>query len=413
MQTESQFPKDATVTVLPFTSQPQGEEVVLGRQNGKVFIAIPREALAVLNHLAAGKTIGETEDLYFREHGELPDLDDFLEYLESRGFIGQENGQLSSAVEGPEDATSYHFTNISSTVARRIFGRHSLAACAALVALATTAVFLDPGLVPGPKALLFERNITFYAVVLLVWGYSTIFLHEMGHLLAGRALGVNSRLGIGHRLWVLVAETDLTGLWSVPQRDRYLPLLAGPLIDLASGSIGVLVIFANRQGWIALNPIGLRLAQAMLFVYMMRLLWQFFFFVRTDFYYVITTYLGCKNLLADTEVFLRNQFARIAPWVSPTDQSNIPRSELGIIKVYSFVWIIGRALAFGALFFVTIPLASGYFRLLAGAFQKGFKANPSAFVDAVVIATFTLVPLVAGAVLWIIGLLKNWRRLAS
>jgi putative peptide zinc metalloprotease protein len=410
------FDKDAKVKVFQFTSQPQGEEVVLGRQNGSVFIAIPREALTVLNHLADGRTIGETQDLYFQEHGEVPDLDDFLQYLESRGFIAPAGAgeQIEAVEEGPAAAAPrYHFTNVSSELARKIFGKRSLLACAALVACAVAAMFVDPALVPGPKALLFERNVTFYAVVLLLWGYSTIFLHEMGHLLAGRALGVNSRLGISHRLWVLVAETDLTGLWSVPRRDRYLPLLAGAVIDLASGSIFVLVLFAHRQGWIALHPVGLRLAQAILFVYMMRLLWQCFFFVRTDFYYVITTYLGCNNLLGDTEAFLRNQMARIFKWISPVDQSAIPRQELKIIKMYSLVWLLGRALAFGTLFFVTLPLALGYFKLLVRAIQAGFGANPWGFVDAVVVATFTLIPLVAGMVLWLLSLFKNWRRVTS
>jgi cytochrome c oxidase subunit IV len=29
-------------------------------------------------------------------------------------------------------------------------------------------------------------------------------------------------------------------------------------------------------------------------------------FIRTDLYYLIANYLGCKNLMRDTEVFLRN-----------------------------------------------------------------------------------------------------------
>jgi hypothetical protein len=42
----------------------------------------------------------------------------------------------------------------------------------------------------------------------------------------------------------------------------------------------------------------------------MRILWQFFLFVRTDLYFVAVTYLNCKNLLIDTRAFLRNQLAR-------------------------------------------------------------------------------------------------------
>jgi hypothetical protein len=50
-------------------------------------------------------------------------------------------------------------------------------------------------------------------LLVMVIGYATVFLHEMAHLVAARgAVGVSSRLGISHRLWYLVAETDMTGV---------------------------------------------------------------------------------------------------------------------------------------------------------------------------------------------------------
>ena len=65
-----------------------------------------------------------------------------------------------------------------------------------------------------------------------IFTYGGIFVHELAHLIAARAVGVNSRMGISHRLWYLVAETDLTGLWSVTRNQRYLPMLAGMIVDL-------------------------------------------------------------------------------------------------------------------------------------------------------------------------------------
>src|SRR5215813_14706271 len=59
-------------------------------------------------------------------------------------------------------------------------------------------------------------------------------VHEGYHALAGRRLGLNSTLRIGHRFIYVVFETSLDGLVAVPRRQRYLPMLAGMLTDVVA-----------------------------------------------------------------------------------------------------------------------------------------------------------------------------------
>lgn len=406
------YTRDTVIRVQPFTRQVEGEDVIIGRVETGVFLAVPLEAVELLDALAQGKTIGEVSDLYQQKYGETPDLDDFLDELERKGIVqptGQDGGGngAASTASAQVPRVRYHFTHFPHRLARLLFSWPVLACLFALIALALVAAIRDPLLVPRPRDLYFPDRRALTWTILMVAVYATIFVHELAHLIAARALGINSRIGISHRLWYLVVETDLTGLWAVAKRQRYLPMLAGVLIDAVSGSLLLLFLFAQKQQWLVLSDFAVRLVRAMMFTYVMRILWQFFLFVRTDFYFVIASLLNCRNLLKDTEGFLRNQLARIVPFVRPVDQSAIPESERRVIRAYSVLWVAGRLLAFTVLFGVTLPVGALYLRNLSSTFRKGYSASPSDFVDAVALAAYFFIPLTIGLWLWLGGLMRR------
>jgi hypothetical protein len=394
------YTPDTVVNVQAFTQQPDGEEVIIGRAETGVFLAVPPEAVELLEHLAKGSSVGEVADFYQKKYGETPDLDDFLGLMESKGIIKSFSGSDSEAAQ-PARKVRYHFSNFSHTLAQRIFGFPALGACFALLALAIILSIRHPWLLTGPRDLFFPDHRTLCWTILTAATYASIYVHELAHLIAARAVGINSRMGISNRLWYIVAETDLTGLWSVPKRQRYLPLFAGTIFDALLGTLLVLLLYCHLQGWLVLSTLTLRLVRAMVFTTIMRMFWQCFLFIRTDFYYAISNFFNCRNLLKDTETFLRNQIARIIPKIPRIDQSGIPLSERRVIHGYAVVWMAGRAASFFLLFAVTIPIAIQYIRDLAGAFRVGYSANPSNFLDAVLLASYFLVPLLAGVIMWI------------
>jgi putative peptide zinc metalloprotease protein len=346
-------------------------------------------------------------------------MDEFLDYLASKGFLRKagagesrpDPGEAPAApqpgeVRGPE--TRYHFANIPESFARKLFGPPALALYAGVVALALLAIWRDPSLVPGRDALYFTGNRIFKVLGFAVFVYGTLFIHEMAHLLAARAVGVKSRMGISHRLWFLVAETDLTGLWGVPRRQRYLPLLAGSLSDVVSLSTLFLLFGLQKRGLLAIHPDILDVLRAGCFMYFIRLVWQTYFYVRTDYYYVITTFFGCKNLLKDTEAFLKDKAGRWLPFVKRVDLSHIPAEEMRIVRIYSVIWLVGRCIAFSMLVFVSIPVLSKYVVELSRTLISTRVIVE--FVDALVTLLVLVVPLAAGFVLWIRSLTQSWRR---
>lgn len=407
------YPLDTLISVNSFTRQPDGDEVIIGRVDTGIFLAIPQEAVEVLDHLAEGKNIGEISTLYQQKYGEVPDLQDFLDLMEAKGIVqivGAPARRIGPNLAPPQPRhLRYHFSSFPESLARRLFSHPALVLYGIVVVSAIALVMQDKTLAPRATDLYFSSRRTVSWTILLAVNFATLFLHEFGHLVAARALGLNSRMGIGHRLWFLVGETDLTGLWSIPRSKRYLPLLAGSIIDAVSGAFLIIVLFSYDRGWILLPNLCLSLVRGMAFIYAMRLVWQCFFFVRTDFYYVITSAFNCKNLMGDTEAFLRNAVARYIPRVGSIDQTALPVSERRVVRIFAVAWVAGRVAAFALLFMVTIPISIRYIANITGVLESGYSANPYNFIDALLLAMYFFVPLTAGATMWINGILRRIR----
>jgi hypothetical protein len=184
-----------------------------------------------------------------------------------------------------------------------------------------------------------------------------------------------------------------------PKRRRYLAFLAGPIVDVVSAAVVIGVLWTERRGWLGLSPALEQFTGALLWSYLMRLLWQCFVFVRTDFYYVIATALNCKNLLADTEDLLRNRLARVRRRPAAIDQSAIPPAEMRAVRGYAVVWLVGRTLAIASLILITIPVLAAYGGELARSATGGDSSYGT--VDLVTVATLALVVEGAGFIFWI------------
>ncbi|WGV24434.1 hypothetical protein [Halotia branconii] len=407
----SYWATDTLVAVYPFTRQPDGNEVVIGQLDTAVFLVIPSEALELLDCLAIGMTVGQAQLFYQQKYDEVPDIEDLLNLLESKGFVrpliagnfmeitATNPSHLISRHRKPK-SLNYHFVNFPQSLARKLFSRPMLVSSGVLIGLAICAIAVDPAIIPDWNAYFFPKNWALMSLLLMVMGFLRVFLHEMAHLIAARSLGIFSRLGISHRLWILVAETDMTGIWAVPRKQRYLPLLAGPLLDAISSSVLLLVFFADNRGWILLPGLIGQLGQAILLTYLLGILWQCYFFVRTDFYYVIANFFRCKNLMKDTEIFLHNQLGQIIHSIRQVDQSHIKASEMRVIRVYAIVWLLGRALAFSSLLFIGVPVFWNYCLAFFTALGSGIQIQHYKFIDALIIGLI-FIPQLIGFWLWI------------
>jgi len=409
----SLYTRESTIDVFPFSRQHEGDEVIIGRSETGTFLVVPPEAVEVLDQLAQGKSFGEVQDAYLLTHGEILDLEDFLGVLTSKGLIRSsadvyvDASPQETATRQVPQKTHHHFSAFPQSVARIIFSRTSVVCAVLLTAFAGLLICIEPSITTGPGDLYFPDHRMASVLSITAASYLALFVHELAHLIGARAEGVNSRMGISHRLWVLVAETDLTGLWSLPRGKRYLPLLAGLVVDFISCDLLLIGLYLQTKQMIVINILVVRLMRAMVFTYYMRIVWQCLLFLRTDLYYVIANYLNCKNLLRDTEVYLRNRVAYLIPGLKKRDQSNIPISELQIIRWYSWIWVAGRIAAILLLVVVTIPVTIRYIKSFIITFRAGPSNHPADFVDALLLTAYFLIPIFIGMGLWINAIVRR------
>ncbi|MGD2116403.1 MAG: hypothetical protein PVG07_15215 [Acidobacteriota bacterium] len=402
------------MTVFPFTRLDEDGEVIIGRPETGTFLVLEPSAVEVLDWLADGSTVDEARRRYRELHGEPLDLGPFLEHLSRKGFlrIGRngappDDHEAAESTSGTDGVRRFHLEAITPEAARRVFNTPVLTGVGLLLGAAALALAARPDLIPSWRALYFPEGLGTFGTTLLVLSLLLIAVHELAHLVAARAVGVSCRFGFGTRLWVPVAETDMTGVWAVPRRKRYLPFVAGPLADATGAALCVLFLFAEAEGWLAAPPWAVRFAGALLLIYGMALLWQCYLFVRTDFYYVLANLLRCKNLMEDTRVFVGNLAARALPRIRVRDQSHLPEHERRAVRWFSLAWIGGRGVALAALVWIQLPLAWSYLILLGGALTGSAETRPDP--GTLAIAVLAVTTLALGLTLWIRNLYRRRR----
>jgi hypothetical protein len=345
-------------------------------------------------------------------------MEDFLSSLEQAGFVQPEppEGGPPPALKpqtGPSASSQpvlrYHFEGFPQRVARVLTSIPALVCYGALIAAALAAIVAEPSLRPGWSALLFTEDMTSVGLGLLLYSFWMLFLHEMAHLVAARASGVSSRLGLGHRLWIVVAETDVSQLWTIPRKQRYMTLLAGPLFDVVGAAVFVCIGYAGSQGWVTLSPLAAHICRALTLMHLLNLVWQCNFFLRTDFYFVLANLFSCKNLMGDTEAFLRTLVNRWLGWGKPKDISYIPARELRVVRAYAVIWVLGRANMLWILATITLPLMWGYLKQIATVLGAGFSQHPYTFIDALLLGTVTVAVQVTGLGMWLRSFVQHRR----
>ncbi|NUR62099.1 MAG: hypothetical protein HOV87_26070 [Catenulispora sp.] len=292
---------DQPLRLHPLTYLDEGEEVTVGRADIDSYGLFPPDGAALLRRLETGESPNAAARWYTEQYSEQVNMLEFIEVLE----------ELELLVKAGEDVAVRTGPVRWQRLGRAVYSPVAWVLYGLLVAAAIAAMIRTPVLVPHYQNLFFTHGSLVALTLGIFLGQAPwILLHEVAHALAGRRLGLNSTLAISRRFYYVVFETALDGLVTVPRRKRYLPMLAGMILD-------VLVVSALTLGAYALHGSGGtpgligRLMLSMAFTVILRIAWQFYFFLRTDLYFLAITVLGCNDLQATARLVLRNRLMRV------------------------------------------------------------------------------------------------------
>jgi len=346
---------ESQVVLHPLTLHREDGEVLVGRPDTDVFVALPELGAEIITMLGSGLPIGAIGDRLRAAHGADVDLDEFLGELLAVGFVKAVDGHDVAADGGRLAGTEWNL--FSPSAASIIFSRPAKALLLAIVAAASVILLTHPSLLPRPGDLYWTSSSSVVIVTTTAFGIVTALMHESAHVAAARSYGITARLSLSTRLADLVVQTRATGLWSVPRRQRYRFYLAGMNCELALLSAVILA----RASLASATP-GSRFLGAASVLLVLRLAWQAGLYTRTDLYLVVMDALRCRNLFNDTVAYLRFRIRTAARLIrgrpgpalaNPLDA--IPRREHRWIKAYAFVMVTGSILAVGLTVLYGVP----------------------------------------------------------
>ncbi|MEU1542503.1 hypothetical protein ABZ461_31230 [Actinacidiphila glaucinigra] len=317
----------------------EGEEVLVGDPVAGTFVSMPAVGGVVIAALQRGLTLEETATEAEAFAGQPVNIPSFVETLRDLGFV--DDGSTAEPVRTAPIQNARWLRGVSSAVVRPLFGRVAWTAYAACALFAVAMFALHPALVPRPAddAFVFS-DIGASALLLVPFAMAAVALHEAGHWLGARACGIEARFGVDRRMVLLVFETDLTQVWTLPRKQRYGPLLAGLAADavVLAGLLGARLLIRTAC-WTPPGVVDSLLA-AWVFIKVTQILWQCMVFLRTDLYAVLVNTLGCRDLWRVKSLMLRRAFGRLSAGEVAELAAAAP-ADVRAGRWFRWVWLSG------------------------------------------------------------------------
>lgn len=364
-----------TIRLHRLTMVTEDDGVMVGRPDIGSYALFPAEGAEALRMLDSGAPLGDVVAWFEQATGAELDVDDFLGALEELQFL------LPDGAEKPAPAP-VHWRRLG----RWVFSWPAFALYCALTVAAAVAMTRDPSLRPSYHNVFFTHYLSLIPITLTALQIMCVLLHESFHALAGRRLGLPSTLRLGRRLYYLVAETRLDALLSVPRRRRYLPFLAGMMIDIVLISGLTLLAVALRGHGIPRWCPALCLAVA--FTCVLRVIWQFLFYLETDVYYVIATALRCADLQNAARFEIRTQYRRLLRRSPPHADAEWSDRDRTMARWYAPLIVAGYCFSLGSLIWAGIPTVAHFWSLIVSRFT-GSHAPTGGILDAVSFVALT------------------------
>ena len=386
-------------TVIPLSVQKDDDAYLVGNVNSGDFYQFPEVGVRILAMLRSGESAQSVHAKLAADGGETFDVVGFVEQLLAIGFIYPVgHSPLAEPPSNSESRSARRIFNVDPRIARTVFGWPMLCGYFAIIAYALGCAVMDSRLRVNPNAFYTDSNRTPLLLLILVLSFVQVSLHELGHMLAAAKHGIRSRYGIGNRLWMVVAESDLTGILALPKAQRYFPMLAGLLVDLLCAAL--LTLALRMLFHVGASGFTIQLVQAVILQIFIGVTWQFNIFVKTDVYFVLCNYFSYPDLDRDARHYLRGLLHRATRGRLGDPPAALRPRGLHGLRVFAAVWLLGRIGSLVILFGVFLPTMAEYIRSAVHL----LRGPPAAFwmaCDTIAYVAIMLTMLSAGMYLWL------------
>jgi putative peptide zinc metalloprotease protein len=359
---------------------------ILWKEGTSNFIELADDSFLAYMLLKEGKTPRQVAEILKEKFNEIYDVKDFIQEFAKLGFISFVDGIPIPSIQPARKA----FDFLKKGHVSWIYSRPLLLFYSALIFSAFIILFFNPLYLPSYADFFFADSYILVLAVSFGIGMGLVFFHELAHLIAGKAAGVDGYFSIGMRLYIPVAETNLTQLWTLPRNKRFIPFLAGMLNDTLLLSFMVIILWVSDVCTILNLGSVTAFAKLVILLLYYSLIWQFLLFIRTDLYYAISNLLSCRNLYSDSWTYILNLFLK--RFKNEQRSHSIPDNELKVVKVYAPLMLIATVLAVSIFALWGLPI---FVSVFIGGFNlmlAGFDGSLWLFIEGLILTCLMGLP---------------------
>lgn len=327
------------VISLDLTVQKDGNEYTVGSPITRNYIRVPQEAVDIIKIVDGIKNLGEIESEYHRLYsGQDIDVLDFIDNLMDLNLVMQIDNKYLYPKENINKKTS-KFSNILGLL---FFSKPFIALYFITIGFNLIILLNNREMIPSYNDFFVYNKVGISFLFFFLISWLSTFFHEAAHFLAARKYNVDIIFNLSIRYHWIVIEADMSPIWSIETNKRYIPFLAGFFWDSLGLSVCLLIkMISTSEALLNISNI-----LALLFFY--RSLWQFFLFLRTDFYYVIINFFKLSELHNIVTSLFKNFFNKKV-------LENTKTKDKIVIYLYSVFVITGFFIALYMFKYIAIP----------------------------------------------------------
>lgn len=379
--------------------------LVVGVKETGEFISLDSLGEYTLRLLMDGLSVGETETALSAQ-GHEANVRSFVSSIKDLGFA-----EISDSTNGGN--ADWDVRSENELGAHRLPFLLILIAWIIFISYAVSRIVYNPTIMYSAIGSLWKLNfVVFYLLIYAIF-FLDGMIHESFHYLTAKIFGVPAKIGLSVRLFEPVLQTDLHSLWGVNKKKRYIVLLSGLMWDSFA-----LSLFILARSYFQLSPIINTILSGFIFLNIMVIISEFFFFTRTDVYFVVETALDCSNLRGDSmnyqkfawrNIFRKFQGSNQKPPLS-NPLKDLSSREESIVRTYSWFMILSSAIV---IVFGYLISFWGVVGILIGTFQQ-------LIMGILIRNSFDLIIGAAGSGIFLFNIafpiyfyLKQWKRTKS
>lgn len=338
------------IVLFPLVIRQEKDNFIVGIPETGKFVILPEVGIRVIKYLQKRYKLKIINRKIQVEYGKV-NLKEFLISLVKLGYVYK--------IDDYEVKTEFNknvaFSWIRPEHVSWIFSKPMYLLYSLIVSITVLTLIEKPWLFPSYHDFFWTDKTSIVILINLVISSCFVFLHELSHLIAARSRGIPSRFGLGTRLFLLVAKTDVSGVWTLPKKQRFRVYLAGIVCNLLIICLTFLLL-----AYLPITGIARNILKVVILINFLSLIPQFYLHIRMDIYYVLLNLLNCYNLFNDAKSYLKFvaigflQKLQRKPFSSTNPLLKLSIPEQKKIRIYA--WFMGTGIVLSLYIFVLFKL---------------------------------------------------------